>query len=220
MINTDTEPHSNDEDDEKHGIFVYMLAILSILFTICLGIYMVTDSLSEIRGQDFPQINELKYSEGILRAYHQRFDESDGDGTRDILMVRLLNQKSSDALLDNSYYCNYMSKHDPRTSFCLKEEDIFNHRKKYAKIGWYIPKPFLWHKNPYPQIVTLEVENKLILSYDFSKYELEKKRKMDKIFYGIAIVFFGGACLFLCIYYWFIDYPFQIKRGFKWLLRS
>lgn len=220
MINTNMEAQPNDENDEKHGIFVYMLAILSILFAICLGIYMVTDSLSEIRGQDFPQVNELKYSEGILRAYYQKFDESDGDGTIDILMVRLLNQKSNDVPFGNLYYCNYDVRHKPSTSFCLKQTDIIAYNKQYVKIGWYVPKPFLWHNNPHPQIISLQVAGKDILSYDDSKVELEKRNRSDTIIRGLMSIIFGGACLFLCIYYWFIDYPFQIKRGFKWLLRA
>lgn len=207
-------------NNNQYKIFNLIFTILATIFTATLGIYMVTDSLSEIRGQDFPQISELKYSEGILRAYYQRFDESDGDGTIDILMVRLLNQKSNDAPFGNLYYCNYDVRHDPSSSFCLKQTDIIAYNKQYVKIGWYVPKPFLWHNNPYPQIISLEVAGKDILSYDDSKVELEKRNRSDTIIRGLMSIIFGGACLFLCIYYWFIDYPFQITRGFKWLLRA
>lgn len=204
-------------DDEKEvRFFTYALVIAINIFTISLGVYLVGDNLASIRGGDFPKEHELQYSEGLLRARYVRLAKG-RNSSREILLVSLSGQKSTKKPFSYIYYCNYDAKHSPNSSFCPKHKELLDNANKPAKIGWYVSKPFLWYNNPYPQMVTLDVEGQSLLSYEESKTIIKKKRKGDIIFNVILNTFMIVYLFFSCLYPWTIIYPVQIRKFLRWL---
>ena len=92
-----------------------------------------------------------------------------------------------------------------------------------ASIGWYVPKSFLWINNPNPQLVTLTVNDKTIISYQDTKNKVEKRRKSKTIFFIFLNTFMIGVCFMSCMSFLSVAYPqvvvilkwFFIKLGFK-----
>lgn len=212
--------NNNDLGDGDKSLSAWLLVIACMLCGISLNGYFIINTLARIRGDYIPKIHEIEYSEGLLRAYYKKFDEDDGDGARDLLVVQMSGQKFTKKPLSNIYYCNYNVIHKPNTSFCLKEDEIVQHNGKPAKIGWYVSKPFLWYDNPYPQLMTLEVDGKSIISYDYMQSELKEMNRSDKVIDFIFLIFITFFMMIFMLIPWNIIYPKQMRRGARWLLRT
>ncbi len=157
-----------------------VLVLLSIIYFILIG-------LGSWKGRDFPQENELKYAEGIIQTH------KDSEGNRGAVVVNVVELIDSNNQRTN-YYCNYSAYFRIGMSQCINEKEISNHLGKPAKIGWYMQKDYLFFHNPYPQLVTLEVDGALVRDYHKSlegvAYSNTKKKEFTWFFLIPCGVFF------------------------------
>lgn len=180
----------------------YLKAFIPCLIILSFFIWIAVNNISYIVGLNFPKESELQYDTGILTTYEQTFSYKTGQNTP--VMVRL----------SGNYFCNYHVGHKPAWSNCLKDkQELLSYSGQKAKIGWYKNEDFLWIKNPYKQLVTLEVNSKVVLSYQDTKAKVDKKRGFDIIFYPLLSIFMFLVCAISCLPFLSIVYP--IEKLFK-----
>ena len=145
------------------------------------------------KGRDFPQENELKYAEGIIQTH------TDSAGSRGSVVVNVVELIDGNNQVTN-YYCNYSAYFRIGLSECIDDKEISNYLGKPAKIGWYMQKDYLFFHNPYPQLVTLEVDRVLVRDYHKSLervayYNAKYKKFAWFIFFPLSVFLFLLSCV-------------------------
>lgn len=148
-------------------------------------------------GRDFPNHNELQYTNGILK-YHQ-----ETAGSRAKYPVTIINMFSKEHSKFMDFYCNYSAYMTIGSAECLSKQEILPYLNKQEKIGYYYQKDFLWFSNPNPQLVSLHIDNKIIHSYQDTTNNIQSSRKSFWYFHGVFGII--GLALFI-----FSDY--HIKK--------
>lgn len=178
----------------------YLKAFIPCLIILSFFIWIAVNNISYIVGLNFPKESELQYDTGILTTYEQTFSDKTGQNTS--VMVRL----------SGNYFCNYHIGHNPTN--CLKDkQELLSYSGQKAKIGWYKNKDFLWIKNPYKQLVTLEVNSKVVLSYQDTKAKVDKMKGFSIVLYTLLNILMFLACAISCLPFLSIVYP--IEKLFK-----
>ena len=144
-------------------------------------IYFVFYGLGVWSGRDFPQEHELQYAEGIIQTH------KDSEGNRGAVVVNVVELIDGNNQGTN-YYCNYSAYFRIGMSQCINEKEISNYLGKPAKIGWYMQKDYLFFHNPYPQLVTLEVDGALVRDYHKSLERIAHDNKKDKEFISFFLI--------------------------------
>lgn len=125
-------------------------------------------------GVGFPKEGGLSYTTGILGLE---------DNVRTTKHLTLDNVK--DGLGYQTFSCGYSFFDNGRSSGC--GDNFYDpYLNKEATIGWYIQDKFLIFKNDMPQMVTLEVDNKVVVSYADTRKKIDDKNKIYKFWFLLS----------------------------------
>lgn len=145
-------------------------------------------------GRDFPKESEILYAEGMILA--STIPSASRSGSRVGAMEICETTKEC-----HSYYCGYSAYHTPSLQSCFDNyKNLKPYHKKQAKVGYYYQKDFLWFHNPHRQMVSLEVEGKVVKSYSGAKKYLERSHKYEIISNICLFIFFATAYYFIHIF--------------------
>lgn len=167
------------------------------LFCNTIGLAIFTNFLIfQYQPNYLPKESELHYSEGYL--YFHEFKEARG---KTIYRVAYLKNQGD-------FRCDYRAHYDFSSGSCgFKKELTKKISGKKAKIGWYRQPDFLWKSNPYPQLVTLEVEGNMISDYDEAVQRLAHYRNT---YFTIGLAISLPVLIFLIF-----CFIMAIKRNYK-----
>lgn len=149
------------------GNYIISIIIRLWLLGLWLWIIVIPVYLQKEGVDNFPIKENIVYSDGILKTTQRR--ASRHHTVADVVLVPF------DKKAGITYYCNYTARHTAVLSSCQPEEKITPHRNQSVRIGWYQKSDVLWFHNPHPQLVSLEVNGKVIRSYDDS-FKIAKDR--------------------------------------------
>ena len=188
-------PNVNDTQTNKKSFdkFSVIFFTLSFLLVFWFFVYFI----ASIEGVDFPKEHELHHTEGIFKPY--QIGVNIGRNTYKGVLIQLAkttNSKPQEAI----YICDYSVVGDRAGRGCLKSNDeLRSNLNKPAKIGWYIPKPFLWFNDPNPRMVTLDIDGKSVISYQEAQTKIMQRNKESKIFNLIFILTISPALIFMYV---------------------
>ena len=134
-----------------------------------------------------PKESKLQYSTGIFEI------EKAMQATNHVLLRQI----------DNGYgyqvfSCSYSPFGNQRASTCGDDEYLEPYINKQATIGWYKVNSFLGFKNDIPQLVTLEVDGKVIRDYNYTSADV-RRNVNNSLFIFTPIMF-----LIVALCYWFL----------------
>lgn len=172
------------------GNYIISIIIRLWLLGLWLWIIVIPVYLQKEGVDNFPIKENIVYSDGILKTTQRR--ASRHHTVADVVLVPF------DKKAGITYYCNYTARHTAVLSSCQPEEKITPHRNQSVRIGWYQKSDVLWFHNPHPQLVSLEVNGKVIRSYDDS-FKIAKGRIGigDIIVYGFVTIAWG--IVYMCM---------------------
>lgn len=148
----------------KKNYYNLMLDTVSLLLCVWCGIIAPI----AMYPKNIPNHEHISYAQGTLKLSKIKSSKYTTSGTQ----VRLLtNNKTIE--FDCSYAINFFN------AECGILDNVIHssHSNKPARIGWYYQKPFLFHTNSYPQLISLEVDGHLIWSYQQTLDELKIRQK-------------------------------------------
>ncbi len=156
---------------------------LDFYLSVSLFVFILISMTTKYAGIGFPKEDSIFYTTGILGLHdnvrhtkHLTLDNVAGKTETQVFACGYSffdNGRSSDC--GNSFYKPYLNKE--------------------ATIGWYIQDKFLIFKNNVPQVVTVEVDDKVIISYTDTLRKINRKNKL----YRFMILF---AFPFSILMYW------------------
>lgn len=169
--------------------------IISIIFRLwLLGLWLwiiVIPVYLQKEGVDnFPIKENIVYSDGILKTTKRRINHH--HTVIDIVIVPVGNK------MGITYYCDYTAQHKARLSSCFLEEHITPYLNENVRVGWYKKDDVLWFHNPYPQLVSLEVDGKVIRSYEESLV-LAKNRIGTFLKILLSFITIAWGIVYICI---------------------
>lgn len=140
-----------------------------------------------IIGYGLPKENELQFGTGYLKSYSETVVIGSKNNAKAYLRPVIVLTKSLNVGIGESYHCNYdYGIRD--TSYCFSERTLpKEYNKKFAKIGYYYQKDFLWLKDNRRKLVTLEVNGKTVISYQDTKDKIKSER--DLILFLVIFLF-------------------------------
>lgn len=136
----------------------------------------------------FPEENELQYSTGIFNI------EKAMRATNHVLLSQIDNGNGYQV-----FSCSYSPFGNQRASTCGDDEYLEPYINKQATIGWYKVNSFLGFKNDIPQLVTLEVDGKVIRDYNYTSADV-RRNVNNSLFIFTPIMF-----LIVALCYWFLS---------------
>lgn len=142
-------------------------------------------------GKGFPNENELTYETGYLKI---RKDPYYCHRRRCDYYATTILTKSLNMATGQEYYCHYSY---GRKAPCFGEEFPNEYRNQPAKIGYYVQPDFLWYKDNTRQLVTLEVNGKIVIDYQESKEKMERGKNYFWEFVIFIFVLIGICFIFL-----------------------
>ncbi|MBO6225109.1 MAG: hypothetical protein J6N72_06625 [Psychrobacter sp.] len=140
--------------------------------TFCLFVFISMGT--KYAGLGFPQKDELSYTTGKLGL------------TDNVRNTKHLTLNGKEVKVSNQIFaCGYSFFGNGRSSDCGNKfyDDYLN---KQVVIGWYVQDRFLFFKNDLPQLVSLEVDNKTVISYEDTVQKIETKNKIYKFWLFMA----------------------------------
>lgn len=147
-------------------------------------------------GKGFPNENELIYETGYLKSRNDPYSCNKGHCT---YYPTTILTKSLNMATGQEYYCHYSY---GRKVSCFGEEFPNEYRNQPAKIGYYVQPDFLWYKDNTRQLVTLEVNGKMVIDYQESQERLYNIQNPDYWGFFIVMLVFFALCLSPIIFIW------------------
>ena len=145
--------------------------ILSTLFFISVSISMST----KYAGLSFPQKDELSYSTGKLSLY---------DNVRHT--KHLILDVNGEKPVTERFSCGHSWFDNGRSSDC-GDRFYDPYLNQEVTIGWYVQDRFLFVKNDMPQMVTLTLDDKVLVSYDDTVKRIKDKNEIYQIWFVVSI---------------------------------
>ena len=133
----------------------------------------------------FPDKSKLQYTTGIFEI------QKSGESENYILLKNIHNNTHSQL-----FSCSYSPFSNGPTSSCGGLENLAPYVNKKVTIGWYEVDDFLGFKNDMPQLVTIEMDGRVMRSYAHTAEKVNTV-KNDTIY-----LFLPGVLLFCCYFYW------------------
>lgn len=140
-----------------------------------------------------PTDDEIHYTKGKIYVVPANYTQRLG-GTSSVGHIEL----HTDDGKKMYFTCSYTALDTTQYSSCrsLKPEYKNAVHRKYGEVGWYMQKPFLWIKNPHPQLVSMAVEKNGEMVMEKTKEASIERMSVDKkdlIFMIIFafVVFYG-----------------------------
>ena len=134
----------------------------------------------------FPEKSELRYSTGIFEI--QKAQES----ANYVLLKNTDNNPHSQL-----FSCSYSPFSNGPASSCGGSKNLAPYINKEVTIGWYEVDDFLGFKNEMPQLVTIEMDGRVMRSYDHTASAVKNVRR-DTIFVLLPLLF-----ILACFFYWY-----------------
>lgn len=154
---------------------------------------MASLTLSDYKGIGFPPENELQYSTGFIKAGKIAVKHS-SKGLQKAMPVIYLSP-SLESPKSVAYICSYNG--TMHFGDCFYDAIPAEYIHQYAKIGWYQQPDIIFLDNPYRQLVTLEVNGKMVIDYQTTKNKIQEKNRSNYIAFFIVII-----TNLVCIYLW------------------
>lgn len=130
--------------------------ITKFVFWLSHAIIVIMSSflLLSYKGWHIPTDDEIHYSQGKIYVVESSYTQRIG-GAKSVGHIELHTNDGKKMY----FTCSYTAFNYTQYSNCGNNEEYKNmvHRK-YGEVGWYVQKPILWIKNPYPQMVSLAIE--------------------------------------------------------------
>lgn len=169
--------------------------IYIILFALC-SLYTILSTA--IQWKVIPNAqDDIQYSLGVVGI------NKTSDGTA---MLTLL---PSALLKDTMYFgCSYSMNLSANGNKCLDEKTLALAKGEFAKVGWYEPKGVFTIKNPYPQMVSIEVDGKYLKSFNETKLLSDGYNNASVILTSITLALYLIALQVAL----FLDKKARIKR--------
>lgn len=140
--------------------FVFWLSHVLIVLT-------CSFNLINHKGWHIPNDNEINYSQGKIYVVESSYTQRIG-GTKSVGHIELYTDDGKKMY----FTCSYTAFNYTQYSNCGNNKEYKDMvHGKYGKIGWYIQKPILWIKNPYPQMVSLAIERDGVFINETTKEE-------------------------------------------------
>lgn len=177
----DNKADKNTNDFQPSPTMLYWNKIIDFVTAVILvvaGLIFILMPYTQRQNINFPEKNQIQYSEGVLKVNKVYFK-------REVIPY---------IIIDNiTYACSYRIHNSPISDKCLPYSQLEPYIGQYAKVGWYTQKKFLWYKNPYRQLVSLQINGKTLKSYE------QVKSNVEYVSIGLIIVHFipFGMGLFL-----------------------
>lgn len=167
-------------------IFLSLLCIPLVLTGILLT--FLTSHQFWLSGRGFPKETQLQYDTGFLKS---RYDKKEcGSRCIEHYTVPILTKRPNTAH-GQSYHCDY--NYGVLRKRCFDNDNLpLEYRNKSAKIGYYIQPNFLWFKDNNKQLVTLEIDGKMIIDYATTQQKINN--------YGVLDIILALSALSLLIY--------------------
>lgn len=146
---------------------------------------MASLTLSDYKGIGFPPENELQYSTGFIKAGKIAVKHS-SKGLQKAMPVIYLSP-SLESPKSVAYICSYNG--TMHFGDCFYDAIPAEYIHQYAKIGGINSLDIIFLDNPYRQLVTLEVNGKMVLDYQTTKNKIQEKNRSDYIFNFILVIF-------------------------------
>ena len=154
---------------------------LSLIIALGLVYMSITDHV----GIGFPEENELKYTTGVFSIVEQP------EYVNHVILNEINNKNHSQL-----FTCSYSAFGNGELSSCGDEKYLVQYVGNVVTVGWYKQKEFLGFKNDVPQLVTIEMNNEIMSSYDKKKEYIKSMNDFNLyIFLPISILSFP-------FYYW------------------
>lgn len=164
--------------------------ILNKRIRFCMALFLLIAMLTSLLSDfplELPQENGLQYSTGFFEI------EKASEATNHILL-RKVNGSSNYQV----FSCSYSPFSNQRASTCGDDKHLESYVDKEATIGWYKIDEFIGFKNDVSQLVTIEINNEIIRSYE----NTNKKVTDRKI--GSLYIFLPVAFVISLVSYWFL----------------
>ena len=159
---------------QKIHIAAYLLFVL----------FLASKCFLEWKGRDFPKEAELNYSTGFLE--HSR---TLGRNSKAYIGLRSM----QDANKITRYDCSYTAFISSTSGSCMDLSGVEAYLDKKATVGWYYQSNFLGFENSMPQLVSLEVADKHLKTYE----EVARLNRKVNIVKSITYLFFTTFYSFL-----------------------
>lgn len=157
-------------------------------------IMMLSLILSDYKGIGFPPENELQYSTGFIKAGKIGVSYG-GRHSKIVPMPVIYLSPSLESPKAVTYICSYSG--TMHFGDCFYDAIPAEYIHQYAKIGWYQQPDIIFLDNPYRQLVTLEVNGKMVIDYQTTKNKIQEKNRSNYIAFFIVII-----TNLVCIYLW------------------
>lgn len=141
-------------------------------------VYGIFNFLTIYKGKDFPNKNEIQYSEGLL------YVEGSTNANYHILLMDEQTNRST------KYSCSYSAFNSKDFSNCVSKGSLDEYIAEKSTIGWYIQKSFLGAVNPHRQLVSIEINGKKVKSYEQTLSKIRSGQKFNIFIYMIVSFFF------------------------------
>lgn len=140
-----------------------------------------------------PSQEQVQYTIGLVGI-----DSKNGIATLSVLPSPTLKDQVT-------FGCGYSMKSDPKSNQCLDESLLNPIKGTVATVGWYKLRSGFGHKNPYLQMVSLEVGGEYLKSYNETKVLNEGRNNARGLL----------TCLTLFIYFMILQVILFIQKHRK-----
>lgn len=160
------------------------------------AVVMMTGTvLSGYKGIGLPPENELQYSTGFIKA--GKIAVSYGTRRPKVPMPVIYLSPSLESPKAVTYICSY-SGDITLSDDCFHDDIPTEYIHQYAKIGWYQQPDIIFLDNPYRQLVTLEVNGKMVIDYQTTKNKIQEENRSNYIAFFIVVIL-----NLVVVYLWF-----------------
>ena len=153
----------------------------SLLFLAMMG-SLITDFPIEL-----PEEDEIKYTTGVFET------QGAMKSTNHVLLKQINNSRSYQV-----FSCSYSPFSNDKSSSCGDTKYLRPYINEEVTIGWYKIDKFLWFKNDMPQLVTIEINDEAVRSYDDTARKINDRRN------GSLYIFLPLAFIISLLAYWFL----------------
>lgn len=142
------------------------------------AVVMMTGTvLSGYKGIGLPPENELQYSTGFIKAGKIAVRHSSKGLQKAMPVIYLSPSLESPKAV--TYICSYSG--TMKFGDCFHDDIPTEYIHQYAKIGWYQQPDIIFLDNPYRQLVTLEVNGKMVIDYQTTKNKIQEANRSNYI---------------------------------------
>lgn len=135
----------------------------------------------------FPENSELQYTAGVFEI--QRAMKSTNH-----VLLKQINDNGDHQV----FSCSYSPFSNDKSSSCGDTKYLEPYIDKEVTIGWYKINKLLWFENDMPQLVTIEMNDEIIRSYEHTATNVSNRR------HGSLYIFLPLAFIICLLAYWFL----------------